>query len=72
MVPGLVWEIADKFGVKRAIVYYWINNGVVQARRRNNGSPYWITLDSTKEEELKEWVRTSEPRIAKSILLEHR
>ena len=29
------------------------------ARRLNNGSPYWITIDQRKSDELEKWVQES-------------
>jgi len=48
-----------KFGVSRYVVYYWIEKGLVKARRLNRGSPFWITIDEDKELELRNWVRNS-------------
>jgi hypothetical protein len=41
------------------VVYYWIDHGVIQARRLNVGMPYWITLNETDEQKLRDWVRNS-------------
>ncbi len=54
-----VKEVATQFGVSHNVVYYWISRQMVTARRLNNGSPYWITLDARKCQELKKWVRES-------------
>jgi len=54
-----VKEVAAKFGVSRGVVYYWIDRSVIEARRRNNGSPYWITLTARAQEELRAWVQES-------------
>ena len=54
-----VKEVAKKFAVSIHVVYYWINQKVVKARRLNQGMPYWITIDSQKEKELIEWVSNS-------------
>jgi DNA invertase Pin-like site-specific DNA recombinase len=54
-----VQETAERFGVSIYVVYYWIERGLVEARKRNNGSPYWITLSPQKEKELRDWVRYS-------------
>jgi len=54
-----VQETAERFGVSIHVVYYWIERGLVEARKRNNGSPYWITLSPQKEKELRDWVRYS-------------
>ncbi len=54
-----VKDVAKKFAVSIHVVYYWINQKVVKARRLNQGMPYWITIDSQKEKELIEWVSNS-------------
>ena len=54
-----VEQMMQEFGVSRHVVYYWIERGVVKARRLNRGSPYWITVDQKKEQALREWVRNS-------------
>lgn len=54
-----VQQVAQRFGVNPSVVYYWISRNVISARRLNEGSPYWITLDAQKEKELKRWVRES-------------
>lgn len=54
-----VSQIMKKLGISRHVVYYWIERGVVKARRLNRGSPYWITVDQKKEQALREWVRNS-------------
>ena len=54
-----VRQVADELGVSRSVVYYWLDRGVVTARRRNHGSPYWITLDDETKETLRAWVRNS-------------
>ena len=60
-------EAAQKFGVSIWVVYYWIERGVVQARRINRGSPYWIKLEAGKEKELFEWVCNSSRIVVKSV-----
>jgi DNA invertase Pin-like site-specific DNA recombinase len=54
-----VKEIAKKFAVSPNVVYYWISRNVITARRLNQKSPYWITMDGQKEKELFQWVRNS-------------
>lgn len=54
-----VTEMMQRFGVSRHVVYYWIERGVVTARRLNQGAPYWMTLTVGKERELEDWVRQS-------------
>ncbi|MBV9764511.1 MAG: recombinase family protein [Acidobacteriaceae bacterium] len=61
-----VQQVAERFGVSSNVVYYWIERGVIQARRVNSGMPCWITLDKTDEQKLGDWVRNSS-RIRKSI-----
>ncbi len=51
--------MAERFGVSTHVVYYWIDRGVIQARRLNAGMPYWITLNETDEQKLRDWVRNS-------------
>jgi len=54
-----VQHVAQRFGVSPNVVYYWIERGVIQARRLNAGSPYWITLNETDEQRLRDWVHNS-------------
>ncbi len=54
-----VKEISQQFGVSHGIVYYWIANKIITARRLNDGMPYWITINQQKEQELEKRVRES-------------
>jgi predicted DNA-binding transcriptional regulator AlpA len=54
-----VHEVTQKFQVSRGVVYYWINRGVLPARRLGDGHPYWITLTEAKTKELQQWVQSS-------------
>jgi excisionase family DNA binding protein len=54
-----VEEVADRFGVRPGVVYYWIQRGHLPARRVQDGSPYWISLDAEKEAQLRAWVANS-------------
>jgi len=54
-----VKETAAKFGVSPHVVYYWIERGVIDARKLNDGSPWWITIDRRKENELRGWISNS-------------
>ena len=54
-----VRQVADELGVSRNVVYYWIDCGVVTARRPNHGSPYWIAFDDDTKETLRAWVPNS-------------
>jgi len=52
-------QVMDKFAVSRHVVYYWIERKSIAARRLNEGSPYWITIDAIKEKELTKLVKKS-------------
>jgi DNA invertase Pin-like site-specific DNA recombinase len=54
-----VRQVREKFGVSIHVVYYWIDRGIVSARRRTAGSAWLIDLDAAKEAELKRWVERS-------------
>ena len=51
--------VSQQFGVSPGVVYYWIANKIITARRLNRGSPYWITISPQKKRELEKWVRES-------------
>jgi DNA invertase Pin-like site-specific DNA recombinase len=52
-------QVAKHFGVSQGVVYYWIQHAQLQARKLHTGSPYWITLNETEEQNLREWVSNS-------------
>jgi DNA invertase Pin-like site-specific DNA recombinase len=52
-------QVAQRFGVSENVVYYWIQHALVQARKLNAGSPYWITLSETDDQRLRDRVRNS-------------
>jgi DNA invertase Pin-like site-specific DNA recombinase len=54
-----VKQVAKKFDVSTQVVYYWIGRKLLNARRLNHGSPYWIIIDSKKEKELFDRIRNS-------------
>jgi transposase-like protein len=54
-----IQQVAKQFGTSDNVVYYWIERGLIHARRLNAGMPYWITLDETSEQKLRDWVRHS-------------
>jgi DNA invertase Pin-like site-specific DNA recombinase len=54
-----VQQIAKHFGVRDGVVYYWIAHRLLRARRHNGGMPYWITLNASDEQNLRDWVRNS-------------
>jgi DNA invertase Pin-like site-specific DNA recombinase len=66
-----VQQVAERFRVSPNVVYYWIDRGVIQARRLNAGSPYWITLNETDEQKLRDWAHNScRIQMASSMRLE--
>ena len=54
-----VQQVAKHFDVREGAVYYWIENDMIQARRFNNGTPYWITFSAADEQKLRDWVQNS-------------
>jgi DNA invertase Pin-like site-specific DNA recombinase len=54
-----VQQVAERFKVSPNVVYYWIDRGVIHARRLNAGSPFWITLNELDEQKLRDWARNS-------------
>jgi DNA invertase Pin-like site-specific DNA recombinase len=54
-----VQQVAKDFGVSPSVVYYWIERQLIQARRINNRSPYWITLNASDEQKLRDRVHNS-------------
>jgi DNA invertase Pin-like site-specific DNA recombinase len=52
-------QVAQQFGVSADVVYYWIERGIIVARRLNDGAPLWITLKPGDEQKLRDWVRNS-------------
>jgi DNA invertase Pin-like site-specific DNA recombinase len=59
-----VAAVAAKLGVSHGVVYYWVEHGILPARRQATNRPYWITLTEAKAQELKNLVQSSK-RIAK-------
>jgi DNA invertase Pin-like site-specific DNA recombinase len=51
-----VQQVAKQFGVTDRVVYDWIDNDMIKARRFNNGMPYWITLSAADEKKLRDGV----------------
>lgn len=54
-----VQAVAARLGVQPGVVYYWVNRGMIEARRLNNGAPLWITIDESKLKELCDHVSRS-------------
>jgi DNA invertase Pin-like site-specific DNA recombinase len=49
-----VKQVSERFGVTASVVYGWIAEGLVSARRLTGGSPYWITIGPEAENTLKD------------------
>jgi ribosomal protein L39E len=54
-----VQQVAQHFGIKGYVVYYWIKCRLMRARRLNPRMPYWITLTGSDEQKLQNPVRRS-------------
>lgn len=54
-----VQQVAKRFAVSEGVVYYWIQNAHLRARKLHAGYPYWITLTESDEQKLRAWVRNS-------------
>lgn len=54
-----VKEVVEQFNVSSHVVYYWIERRIVKARKQNDGSPWWITIDQTTEKKLYAWIESS-------------
>jgi DNA invertase Pin-like site-specific DNA recombinase len=54
-----VQQLAQQFGVSIGVVYYWIERGVITARRLHPTAPLWITLKQGDAQKLRDWVRNS-------------
>jgi len=52
-------DIARRFGVSGYVVYYWIDQGMLDVRQLSVGKPYWITLNPATEAKLCDWVNNS-------------
>jgi hypothetical protein len=54
-----VKEVAKKFDVSSHVVYYWINQGIIKARKIHSRTPYWIRIDAEQEQKLLNRVKNS-------------
>jgi DNA invertase Pin-like site-specific DNA recombinase len=54
-----VAQLAAKFGVSHYVIYYWIENGHLQARRTRPGGLLCAELDEQTEDRLRKWVCNS-------------
>lgn len=64
-----VQEVAEKFGVNRHAVYYWLERGYVTGRQLTARSPWWITIDQEREAKLRQGLdRSTKIRTIGAIL----
>jgi DNA invertase Pin-like site-specific DNA recombinase len=54
-----VKDVADRLGVTTHVVYYWLEHGMLNAKKRGPGYAWDIYLDEEKEEELRKRVLES-------------
>lgn len=54
-----VKQVASRLQVSTHMVYYWISRHVVAARKLDGRGAWWITLNETKEHELRNWILRS-------------
>jgi DNA invertase Pin-like site-specific DNA recombinase len=54
-----VRELADSLGVRSQVINYWIQRGLIQARKIDERGPWWITISEQEERQLRDRVRTS-------------
>jgi len=54
-----VKEVAERFNVEPGVVYYWLNHGILDAKKAAPGWPWDIQLNEEKEAELRERVQKS-------------
>ena len=71
--PGelTVGQLSEKFAVSPHVVYYWLEKGLVTARRPQPGGQMYITLTAQQEQDLQTWVTNSQ-RIANARTREDR
>ena len=51
--------LAEKLQISPNVVYYWIEQGIIEGQRLNRGSRYLFTLDAQQEEILRERIQKS-------------
>jgi DNA invertase Pin-like site-specific DNA recombinase len=54
-----VRQLRKKYGVSMWVVYYWIECGLIDARRKKPGLPYAITITEETDRALQHWVANS-------------
>ena len=52
-------QLSQKFAVSQHVVYYWLEKGLVTARRPQPNGQMWISLTSQQEQQLQAWVTNS-------------
>ena len=60
-----VAEVGQRYGVSQHVIYYWIEIGTIDAKRRKPGTPYTITITDETDRELRKRIANS-TRIAPS------
>ena len=54
-----VRQVRDRYGVSHWVVYYWIEIGLVTAKRRKPTTPYAIAITDRVDRRLREWIVNS-------------
>jgi hypothetical protein len=54
-----VRQVCDRYGVSHRLVYYWIDIGLISAKRRKPTAPYAITVTEVLDKRLREWIARS-------------
>jgi DNA invertase Pin-like site-specific DNA recombinase len=54
-----VRQVRERYSVSMWVVYYWIERGLIDARRRKPGLPYAITISDKTDRTLRNWVAHS-------------
>ena len=54
-----VGDVARRYGINPTVVYYWIETGIIDARRRKPGVPYAITITDDTDRDLRERIARS-------------
>lgn len=51
-------EVAQKFDISHHVIRYWIETGIIAARKSHNNK-FWIVITQEKEEELRKKINNS-------------
>lgn len=63
-----VKQVAQRYGISRHMVYYWIETQVIQAQKSHCGT-YRISISDAKDQELIAWTQFSrEEKIKRTML----